>query len=46
MIKRLTIERTPALTYNGLVLSWPEIVRVAKEGGKPQKEQTEMALEE
>ena len=25
-----------ALAYNGLVQSWPEIVRLAREGGKPQ----------
>jgi putative DNA methylase len=24
-----------ALAYNGLVQSWPEIVRLAQEGGKP-----------
>ena len=24
-----------ALTYNGLVQSWPEIVRLAREGGRP-----------
>ena len=26
-----------ALSYNGLVLSWPEITRLAREGGKPQQ---------
>jgi len=26
--------------YNGLVQSWPEITRLAREGGKPQKAQT------
>jgi putative DNA methylase len=31
-----------ALAYNGLVLSWPEIVRLAREGGKPRADQTEM----
>ena len=31
-----------ALAYNGLVLSWPEITRLAREGGKPQPEQTTM----
>jgi putative DNA methylase len=32
-----------ALSYNGLVQSWPEITRLAREGGKPQKhEQTDM----
>jgi putative DNA methylase len=28
-----------ALAYNGLVQSWPEIVRLAREGGKPSAEQ-------
>jgi putative DNA methylase len=28
-----------ALAYNGLVQSWPEIVRLAREGGKPKAEQ-------
>jgi len=28
-----------ALAYNGLVQSWPEIVRLAREGGKPKPEQ-------
>ena len=28
-----------ALAYNGLVQSWPEIARLAREGGKPQAEQ-------
>ena len=31
-----------ALAYNGLVLSWPEITRLAREGGKPRTEQTTM----
>jgi len=31
-----------ALTYNGLVQSWPEIARLAREGSKPQTGQTEM----
>ncbi|MDA8090380.1 MAG: DUF1156 domain-containing protein [Nitrospiraceae bacterium] len=35
-----------ALSYNALVQSWPEIVRLAREGGKPQKEQTAMFEEE
>src|SRR6202040_3448861 len=38
-------KRAPeALAYNGLVLSWPEITRLAREGGKPQPrpEQTTM----
>jgi putative DNA methylase len=29
-----------ALAYNGLVQSWPEIVRLAHEGGQPRIEQT------
>lgn len=29
-----------ALSYNALVQSWPEIMRLAREGGKPQKAQT------
>ena len=28
-----------ALAYNGLVQSWPEIARLAREGGKPKAEQ-------
>ncbi len=28
-----------ALAYNGLVQSWPEIIRLAREGGKPRAEQ-------
>jgi putative DNA methylase len=31
-----------ALSYNGLVQSWPEITRLAREGGKPQSEQAQM----
>lgn len=31
-----------ALAYNGLVRSWPEIVRLARESGRPQEEQTAM----
>jgi putative DNA methylase len=31
-----------ALAYNGLVQSWPEITRLAREGGKPRAEQTTM----
>ena len=27
------------ITYNGLVQSWPEIVRLSREGGKPRAEQ-------
>jgi putative DNA methylase len=33
-------KRAPeALSYNGLVQSWPEITRLAREGGKPQPQQ-------
>ncbi|MDZ4343658.1 MAG: hypothetical protein U1E51_14635, partial [Candidatus Binatia bacterium] len=28
-----------ALSYNGLVQSWPEIIRLAREGSKPRAEQ-------
>ncbi len=31
-----------ALAYNGLVQSWPEITRLAREGGKPKSQQTDM----
>ena len=31
-----------ALSYNGLVQSWPEIIRLASEGGKPRSVQTTM----
>jgi len=31
-----------ALAYNGLVQSWPEMVRLAREGGKPRAEQVEL----
>ena len=31
-----------ALAYNSLVLSWPEITRLAREGGTPRTEQTTM----
>ena len=31
-----------ALSYNGLVQSWPEITRLAREGGKPREVQQEM----
>ena len=31
-----------ALSYNGLVQSWPEITRLAREGGKPLPEQTRL----
>ena len=35
-----------ALAYNGLVQSWPEIVRLAQEGGKPKPEQAVLFGEE
>jgi len=35
-----------ALAYNGLVLSWPEITRLAREGGKPRDKPGEFAFEE
>ncbi|HYK87233.1 MAG TPA: hypothetical protein VE398_00575, partial [Acidobacteriota bacterium] len=35
-----------ALAYNGLVQSWPEIVRLAQEGGRPRSRQTEMFEQE
>jgi putative DNA methylase len=35
-----------ALAYNGLVQSWPEITRLAREGGKPRNVQREMNLED
>jgi putative DNA methylase len=35
---------TQALSYNGLVQSWPEISRLAREGGQPRTEQAELAL--
>jgi len=35
-----------ALAYNGLVQSWPEIVRLAREGGKPKTEQAVLFGEE
>jgi len=31
-----------ALSYNGLVQSWPEIVRLASEKGRPQPQQGEL----
>jgi putative DNA methylase len=31
-----------ALSYNGLVQSWPEITRLAREGGRKQDEQTDL----
>ena len=35
-----------ALSYNGLVQSWPEIMRLAREGGKPREAQTGLFDEE
>ena len=34
-----------ALSYNGLVQSWPEIIRLAREGGKPGAEQVGLFAE-
>src|SRR5439155_20583791 len=31
-----------ALAYNGLVQSWPEITRLARESGKPKAEQAQL----
>ncbi len=35
-----------ALTYNGLVQSWPELTRLARQGGQPRTTQSEMFAEE
>ena len=35
-----------ALSYNGLVQSWPEIIRLAREGGIPRKQQAQMFEQE
>ena len=35
-----------ALSYNGLVQSWPEIVRLAREGGQPKTEQAALFADE
>ena len=35
-----------ALSYNGLVQSWPEIVRLAAEGGKPRVSQADVFEDE
>ena len=35
-----------ALSYNGLVQSWPEITRLAREGGKPHDEQAQLFEQE
>ena len=35
-----------ALSYNGLVQSWPEITRLVREGGKPQAEQAQLFEQE
>lgn len=40
-------KRAPqALSYNALVQSWPEIVRLAHEAGKPQEEQADLFRQE
>jgi putative DNA methylase len=36
---------TEALAYNGLVQSWPEILRLAREAGKPRDEQIPLPAE-
>jgi putative DNA methylase len=35
-----------ALSYNALVQSWPEIMRLARDGAKPQPSQTRMFEQE
>ena len=35
-----------ALSYNGIVQSWPEISRLAREGGKPRNEQAQLFEQE
>jgi len=35
-----------ALSYNGLVQSWPEITRLSREGGTPRKQQVKMFEQE
>ena len=35
-----------ALSYNGLVQSWPEITRLAREGGKPREAQARLFNDE
>ncbi len=35
-----------AFSYNGLVQSWPEITRLAREGGKPRSEQAQLFEQE
>jgi putative DNA methylase len=35
-----------ALSYNGLVQSWPEIIRLARDGGPSQRSQTELFSQE
>jgi putative DNA methylase len=35
-----------ALSYNGLVQSWPEITRLAREGGKPRNKQAQLFEQE
>jgi len=40
-------KRAPdALAYNGLVQSWPEITRLARESGKPKAEQSQLFEQE
>ena len=40
-------KRAPeALAYNGLVLSWPEITRLAREGARPRAQQAAMFEED
>jgi putative DNA methylase len=35
-----------ALSYNGLVQSWPEITRLAREVGKPEESQPQLFVQE
>jgi hypothetical protein len=37
---------TDALAYNALVRSWPEITRLAREGGTPRAAQTSLLEDE
>jgi putative DNA methylase len=36
MLRQRKTRATEALAYNGLVQSWPEVARFAREGGGPQ----------